>query len=87
MCTNFPTCTQHTQQNPREPLQPYPVPTLPWQLVSQDHYSDYYEVDHLPTTQSTATKQHFGRHGVPHTLISQWATVHFGSYQGFHSEV
>ena len=64
------------------------MPTLPWQLVSQDlfelngraylvtvdHYSDYYEVDHLPTTQSTvviqATKQQFGRHGVPRTFIT-----------------
>ena len=88
MFTNCPTCAQHTQQHPREPLQPYPVPTLPWQLVSQDlfelngraylitvdHYSDYYEVDHLPTTQSTAviqaTQQHFGRHGVLHTFIT-----------------
>ena len=34
--TNYPTCAQHIQQHPREPLQPYPVPTLPWQPVSQD---------------------------------------------------
>ena len=71
MCTNCPTCAQHTQQHPLEPLQPYPVPKLPWQLVLQylfglngqgyhvivDHYSDYYEVDHLLTTQSTAVIQ------------------------------
>jgi len=39
-----------------------------------DHYSDYYELDRLPSTQASAviqaTKQHFGRHGVPHTLIT-----------------
>ena len=31
MCTDCPTSAQYTQQHPREPLQPYPVPTLPWQ--------------------------------------------------------
>ena len=88
MCKNCATCAQHAHQHPREPLQPYPVPTLPWQLVSQDlfeinglaylvtvdHYSDYYELDRLPNIQSSAviqaTKQHFGRHGVPHTLVT-----------------
>ena len=88
MCTNCTTCAQHAQQHPREPLKPYPVPTLPWQLVSQDlfalngsaylvtvdHYSDYYELHRLPSIQASAviqaTKQHFGRHGVPHTLIT-----------------
>ena len=75
-------------QHPQEPPQPYPLPTLPWQPVSQglfklngraylvtvDHYSDYHEVDHLPTTQSMAviqaTKQHFGRHDIPHIFIT-----------------
>ena len=88
ICQACITCAQHTHQHPREPLQPYPVPTLPWQLVSQDlfelkglvylvtvdHYSDFYELDQLPTIQSSAviqaTKQHFGRHGIPHILIT-----------------
>jgi transposase InsO family protein len=92
MCKTCITCAQHTQQHPREPLQPYPVPTLPWQLVSQDlfelngraylvtvdHYSDFYEIDRLPTIQSSAviqvTKKHFGRYGVPHTLITDNGT-------------
>ena len=53
--------------HPREPLEPYPVPTSPWQLVSQDlfelkgvahlvtvhHYSDFYEIYRLPTIQSS----------------------------------
>ena len=61
--------------------------TLPWHLVSQDlfelngvaylvtvdHFSDFYEIDRLPSIQSSAvvqaTKQHFGRHGIPHTLL------------------
>ena len=88
MCKACLTCAQHAQQHPREPLQPYPVPTLPWQLVSQDlfqlnglaylvtvdHYSDFYEIDRLPTVQSSAviqvTKKRFGRYGVPHTLVT-----------------
>ena len=92
MCKTCITCAQHTQQHPREPLQPYPVLTLPWQLVSQDlfelngraylvtvdHYSDFYEIDRLPTIQSSAviqvTKKHFGRYGVPHTLITDNGT-------------
>ena len=74
-----------------EPLQPYPVPTLPWQLVSQDlfelnghaylvtvdHYSDFYKIDRLPIQSSAviqATKRHFSRHGVPHTLITDNGT-------------
>lgn len=77
MCQSCGACAQHACQHPWEPLQPYSVPTLPWQLVSQhlfalysrahlvtvDHYSDYYEIDQLPTIQSSAviqaTKQHF----------------------------
>ena len=88
MCRTCVTCAQYRQQHPREPLQPYPVPTSPWQLVSQDlfelnsvaylvtvdHFSDFYEIDRLPSIQSSAvvqaTKQHFGRHGIPHTLLT-----------------
>ena len=90
ICKNCTTCAcaQHARQHPREPLKPYLVPTLPWELVSQDlfafnwsaylitvdHYSDFYELDRLPSIQSSsviqATKQHFSRHGVPHTLIT-----------------
>ncbi|XP_044181741.1 uncharacterized protein K02A2.6-like [Acropora millepora] len=87
ICKNCNTCAQHARQHPREPLNPYPVPTLPWQLVSQDlfalngsaylitvdHHSDFYKLDRLPSIQSSSviqtTKQHFSRHGVPHTLI------------------
>ena len=43
-------------------------------LVTVDHYSDFYEIDKLPTIQSStviqATKRHFSRHGIPHTLIT-----------------
>lgn len=78
-------CAQYRQQHPREPLQPYPVPTLPWHLVSQDLFElngaaylvtvDHFsEIDHLPSIQSSAVvqapKQHFGHHGIPHTLLT-----------------
>lgn len=66
-CQSRTTCVQHAHQHPREPLEPYPVPTLPWQLVSPDlfelkgvaylvtvdHYSDFYEIDRIPTIQSS----------------------------------
>jgi len=43
-------------------------------LVTVDHYSDFYEIDQLPNIQSSAviqaTKQHFSRHGIPHTPIT-----------------
>ena len=35
MCQSCTTCAQNARQHPREPLQQYPVPTLPCQLVSQ----------------------------------------------------
>ena len=88
LCKTCAICAKFRQQHPREPLQPYPVPTLPWHLVSQDlfelngvaylvtvdHFSDFYEIDRLPSLQSSAvvqaTKQHFGRYGIPHTLLT-----------------
>ena len=39
ICKNCTTCAQHACQHPREPLKPYPVPTLPWQLVSPDLFA------------------------------------------------
>ena len=88
LCKTCVICAQYRQQHPHEPVQPYPVPTLPWHLVSQDlfelngaaylvtvdHFSDFYEIDRLPSIQSSAvvqaTKQHFGHHGIPHTLLT-----------------
>ena len=64
------------------------VPQRPWQkvgsdlftlnncdyLVTVDYYSDYYELDKLPSTKVAnvikATKSHFARHGIPEQLIS-----------------
>ncbi|XP_015777860.1 PREDICTED: mucin-2-like [Acropora digitifera] len=65
-------------------LSPTQFPHFPGKLVSQDLFAlngsaylisvDHYELDRLPSIQSSsviqATKQHFSRHGVPHTLIT-----------------
>ncbi len=61
LCTK---CTQFKPQHPREPMASCPVPTYPWQFVSQDlfslsdttylatvnHYSDFLEIDKLDNT-------------------------------------
>ena len=94
LCKTCAICAKYRKQHPRKPLQPYPVPTLPWHLVSQDlfelngvaylvtvdHLSDFYEINRLPSLQSSAvaqaTKQHFSRHGTPHTLLTDNGSQH-----------
>lgn len=58
------TCTQYGKQAAAKPMLSHPIPTLPWQFVSQDifafghkqylitvdHYSDFYELDERPIT-------------------------------------
>lgn len=43
-------------------------------LITVDYFSDFWELDQLPDTLSstviTKTKQHFGRYGIPETVIS-----------------
>ena len=67
ICTSCPTCASYPSQLPREPMLSHPVPTLPWQYVSQDlfcldgrnylvtvdHFSGFYEVDLLPDTSAS----------------------------------
>ena len=64
MCQSCGKCAQFGPQNPKEPMRSQPIPTRPWQFVSQDiasfengnylitvdHYSDFIEVDELPNT-------------------------------------
>ena len=38
LCNDCFVCVQYSHQSTREPLQPYHVPTLPWQLVSKDFF-------------------------------------------------
>ena len=66
-CHSCSTCTQYGKQAAAKPMLSHPIPTLPWQFVSQDifafghkqylitvdHYSDFYELDELVNTLST----------------------------------
>ena len=61
MCKSCGDCAKYGKAAPKEPMKILPVPTLPWQIVSQDlfdfdgkiflvtvcHYSDWIEVDEL----------------------------------------
>ena len=61
-------CLERRNDNPKEPLQSYPVPERPWQVVACDlffwnnrnymvtvcYYSRYFEVDQLDSTTSEA---------------------------------
>ena len=66
-CHSCSTCAQYGKQAAAKPMLSHPIPTLPWQFVSQDifafghkqylitvdHYSDFYELDKLVNTLST----------------------------------
>ena len=66
-CHSCSTCAQYGKQAAAKPMLSHPIPTLPWQFVSQDifafghkqylitvdHYSDFYELDELVNTLST----------------------------------
>ena len=61
MCDACGICAQYGQSAPKEPMKSLPIPTRPWQVVSQDicelhkqsylvtvcHFSDWIEVDKL----------------------------------------
>ena len=64
MCNNCPACAKYQKSAPKEPMRSLPIPSLPWQIISQDlcqynnkdylvtvcHFSDWIEVDYLPNT-------------------------------------
>jgi hypothetical protein len=67
MCDACTTCAQYGHEAQKEPMKSMPIPTQPWQYVSQDlftfenspylvsvcHYSDWMEVDKLNDTLSS----------------------------------
>ena len=67
MCNACQTCAQYGNTAPKKPMKSLPVPTRPWQLISQDifsfqsqhylvtvcHFSDWIEVDKLENLSST----------------------------------
>lgn len=68
MCNACPTCAQYGETAPKEPMKSLPIPTEPWQLISQDifashsehylvtvcHFSDWIEVDKLENLSASA---------------------------------
>ena len=72
MTTNFPTCTQFSERQPKEPLHPHNVPSVPWQKVATglfdyqgaqyllitDYYSKFPMVRKLNSTTSAAVISH-----------------------------
>ena len=67
MCNSCGTCAQYGSKATKEPMRSLPIPTLPWQIISQDifthqqqaylvtvcHFSDWIEVDELNDTLAT----------------------------------
>ena len=76
MCQACTACAKYGQSAPKEPMTSLPLPTLPWQLVSQDlfslhgktylvtvcHYSDWTETDELENTLSLTVVNATWRH-------------------------
>ena len=83
ICREFDTTSQA-----RETLMSHEVPSRPWEkiaadiftldgkdyLVTIDYYSNFWEIDRLPSTKATTTilklKGHFARYGIPDQVIS-----------------
>ena len=76
-------CNAYQSEQPKEPLINHELPDRPWEkigvdlmfvdgqhyLVTVDYYSDYFELDHMTSTNSEAVikrlKRHFSGHGIP----------------------
>ena len=67
MCDTCGICAQYGRTSTKEPMKSLPIPSLPWEIISQDlftleqhsfliticHFSDWIEVGELPDTLST----------------------------------
>lgn len=95
-------CINFQKNNPKETLIPHELPSRPWEkigmdlltfnnteyLVTVDYYSNFWELDKLKSTRSTAViqkvKSHFARYGIPNTVISdngpQFSSVEFSHF-------
>ena len=76
MCEACSTCAKYNTTAPKEPMKHLPIPTLPWQIISQDlgeleaqpylitvcHFSDWIEVDKLDDTLSSTIINHTKAH-------------------------
>jgi hypothetical protein len=81
-CSSCLNCAKYGKQAASEPMLSQPIPTRPWQFVSQDlfelehnhylitvdHYSDFYELDYLPNTLATTVIQRTKAHFARHGI-------------------
>ena len=81
-------CRTYEKAYQRETLMSHDIPDRPWAkvgtdlfakdgrdyLITVDYYSNFWEVDLLPSTESTMVinklKNHFARYGIPDTIVS-----------------
>ena len=86
-------CRTYETANQRETLMSHDIPDRPWAkvgtdlfakdgrdyLITVDYYSNFWEVDLLPSTESTMVinklKNHFVRYGIPDTISSRTADL------------
>ena len=82
------TCRTYENSQQKETLMPHRIPTRPWEqvgvdlfeldkkeyLITVDYYSNFWEVDKLPSSSTKAVvsklKSHFARYGCPDRLVS-----------------
>ena len=81
-CSSRLNCAKYGKQAASELMLSQPIPTRPWQFVSQDlfelehnhylitvdHYSDFYELDYLPNTLATTVIQRTKAHFARHGI-------------------
>ena len=87
MCDSCSDCAKYQKTAPKEPMKSFPIPNLPWQIVSQEYcqnpyletvcnFSDWIEIDLLTNTLSQTiidhTKAHFARYGGPQFICKEY---------------
>ena len=81
-------CRTYGASQQKETLMPHELPTRPWEqigvdlfnfdnkdfLITVDYYSNFWEIDRLPSTRASAVilkmKAHFARYGCPDRVVS-----------------
>ena len=102
MVASCETCRTYETAPQKESLMPHETPSRPWEqvgvdlftldnkdyLITVDYYSNFWEVDRLMNTKTTAVilklKNHFARYGCPNRVISdngpQFVAEEFASF-------
>ena len=88
MCSSCGICAQYNNSLLKEPMHSLPIPSLLWQILSQDifsfegkaflvavyHYSDWVEVDELPNMLAKTVLDKTGTHLAQHGVPAQCHT-------------